>query len=80
MSKRIRRPHREAIKEQRRQRKKAQGALRKQQEASGLIAAPSATISNRRCEQKTEAEERAARGDAVRQQIQAYRAVRRLAR
>ncbi len=75
MSKRSRRPHRETIKEQERQRKKAQWALRKQKEASGLKAPPTATLSNRRCEQKTEAEERAARLDAVRQQIQAYRAV-----
>jgi len=74
MSKLSRRPGREAIKEQRKERKKAQRDLRKAQEADGLIASPSATISNRKCDQKSEAEERSTRLDAVTQQIKAYRA------
>jgi hypothetical protein len=75
MKKRSRRPHREVIKEQERQRKKAQRALRKHQAASGLTPPASTTISNRTCEQKTEEEEKSARLDAVSQQIKAYRAV-----
>ena len=74
MSKRSRRPNREAIKAAIKERKQAQQALRKTQEAAGLIAPPSATISNRKCEQKTEEEERAARLDAVTEQIKTYRA------
>ncbi len=75
MSKRSRRPHREVIKEQQRQRKKAQRELREHQAASGLTPPPSATISNRTCEYATEAEERSARLDAVTHQIKVYRAV-----
>lgn len=74
MSKPSRRPNREAIKAQIKEQKEAQRALRKTQEAAGLIAPPSATISNRKCEQKTEEEERSARLDAVSQQIKIYRA------
>ena len=73
MSKRSRRPGREAIKEQRRERKKAQRALRDKQKAQGLDVPSSATILNRKCEQKTEEEERSARLDAVSQQIKTYR-------
>lgn len=73
MSKRSR-PSRESIKTQIRERKQAQRALRKTQEAAGLIAPPSATISNRKCEQTTEEEERATRRDAVTGQIRVYRA------
>ena len=73
MSKRSRRPSREAIKAQRKQRKKAQQQLRNTQKAAGLIAPPSATISNRKCEYKNEEEERSARLDAVSQQVKAYR-------
>lgn len=75
MSKPSRRPNREAIKAQKKARKKAQQELRKTQEASGLIAPPSATLSNRKCDYKNEEEERAARFDAVSQQIKVYRAV-----
>ena len=75
MRKRSRRPRREAIKEQERQRKKAQRALRERQAASGFMPRPSATISNRTCEQKNEDEERSVRLDAVSQQIKTYRAV-----
>lgn len=74
MSKRSRRPGREAIKAAIKERKQAQRALRKTQAAAGLTAPPSATISNRKCEQKTVAEERSARLDAVTEQIKAYRA------
>jgi len=73
MSKRSRRPNREAIKAQKKERKKAQQQLRNAQKAAGLIAPPSATISNRKCEYKNEEEERSARLDAVSQQVKAYR-------
>jgi hypothetical protein len=73
MSKRSRRPGREAIKEQRKARKHAQQELRHRQKAAGLILPASATISNRTCAQKSEAEERSARLDAVSQQIKTYR-------
>jgi len=73
MSKRSRRPNREAIKEQRKARKNAQRELRDRQKAAGLIMPASATISNRKCDQKSEKEERSARLDAVSQQIKTYR-------
>ena len=73
MSKRSRRPNREAIKAQRKERKKAQQQLRSTQKAAGLIVPPSATLSNRKCEYKNEEEERSARLDAVSQQVKAYR-------
>jgi hypothetical protein len=73
MSKRSRRPGREAIKEQRKARKHAQQELRDRQKAAGLILPASATISNRTCVQKSEEEERSARLDAVSQQIKTYR-------
>jgi len=75
MSKRSRRPNREAIKEQRRERKKAQRELRDTQKAAGLIVPPSPTISNRKCPHKNEEEERSARLDVVRQQVAVYRSV-----
>jgi len=75
MSKRSRRPNREAIKEQRRARKKAQQELRDTQKAAGLIVSPSSTISNRKCPYKNEEEEKAARLDAVGQQVKAYRSM-----
>lgn len=73
MSKRSRRPNREAIKEQRKARKNAQRELRDRQKAAGLIMPASATISNRKCDQKSDEEERSARLDAVSQQIKTYR-------
>lgn len=74
MSKRSRRPGREAIKEQRKERKKAQRELRDDQKAQGFDVPSSATISNRKCPYKTPEEEGAMRLDAVSQQIKAYRA------
>ena len=73
MSKRSRRPGREAIKAQLKERKKAQRELRAAKKAQGLEVPSSATISNRKCDQKTEEEERAARLDAVKQQVKVYR-------
>lgn len=75
MRKLSRRPNREAIKEQRRERKKAQRELRDTQKATGLIAPPSPSISNRKCDCKNEEEEKSVRLDAVTQQVKAYRSM-----
>lgn len=75
MSKPSRRPGREAIKEQIKQRKKAQRALREVKKAQELDAPPSATLSNRRCPYKTPKAEGSARLDAVTEQVKVYRAV-----
>ena len=73
MSKRSRRPNREAFKAQIKEHKKAQRKLRDEQKAQGLDAPSSATISNRKCPYKTPETEASARLDAVTQQIRAYR-------
>ena len=75
MSKPSRRPNREAIKKQRKEYKKAQNKLRKTQNAEGLIAPPSATISNCKCKYTDIEEERDARLDALTHQIKAYRSI-----
>ena len=75
MSKCSRRPGREAIKEQRRARKKAQRALRQQQQAQGLRAPLCPSLPNRKCPYQTEEEERTARLEAVTGQVKAYRTV-----
>jgi hypothetical protein len=74
MSQRSRRPGREAIKEQRRARKKAQRALRQQQQAQGLSAPLCPSLPNRKCPYQTEEEERTARLEAVTDQVKVYRA------
>jgi len=74
MSKPSRRPGREAIKAQRKERKKAQRKLRAEQRAQGFDVPSSATISNRKCPCKTVEEEKEMREDAVKQQIKIYRA------
>ena len=73
MSKPSRRPGREAIKAQRKERKKAQRELRDEQSAEGFDVPSSATISNCKCPWKSVEEETEARGDAVTQQIKIYR-------
>jgi hypothetical protein len=75
MSKRSRRPNRQAIKEQRKARKKAQRQLRQQQQAQGLSAPEKPTLSNGTCPYQTQEEEQAARVDAVSQQVKVYRAM-----
>ena len=74
MSKRSRRPGREAIKAQIKERKKAQRKLRDAQKAQGLDVPSSATISNRKCHDKTVEEEGDMRLAAVTAQIKVYRA------
>jgi hypothetical protein len=73
VSKRSRRPGREAIKQARKDHKKAERDLRSKHKAQGLEAPPSATIANHKCPFKTVDEEAAMRLDAVSAQIKAYR-------
>ena len=75
MSKISRRPNREAIKALRKERKQAQRELRQRQQAEGLGAPPSSTLSNGKSPYKTVEEERAARMDATDQQLKVYRAM-----
>jgi len=75
VSKPSRRPGREAIKEQRKARKKAQRELRQRQKEQGLSAPEKPSQSNRTCPYQTQEEERAARVDAVGQQVKVYRAM-----
>jgi len=75
VSKPSRRPGREAIKEQKKARKKAQRQLRQRQKEQGLSAPAEPGQSNRTCPYQTQEEERAARVDAVSQQVKVYRAM-----
>lgn len=75
MSKVSRRPTREAIKAQRKERKKAQRELRRRQRDQGLDVPASPSLPNRTCPYQNEEEERAARVDTVSQQIKVYRAM-----
>ena len=75
MSKLSRRPGREAIKEQRKERKKAQRALRQRQKEQGLSVPPPLNLSNGKCPYKNEEEERSAREEAVSGQVKVYRAM-----
>ncbi len=75
MSKPSRRPGREAIKEQKKARKKAQRELRQRQKDQGFSTPEKPSQSNRTCPYQTQEEERAARVDAVSQQVKVYRAM-----
>lgn len=75
MSKRSRRPNREAFKEQRKARKAAQRQLRQRQQAQGLSAPARPSLPNRTSPYQNPEEKRQARLDAVRQQVQVYRAL-----
>jgi DDE_Tnp_1-associated len=75
MSKRSHRPGREAIKEQRKQRKKAQRELRQRQQAEGFHLPPSSSQPNRMSSYQDVEEERAARTDAVGEQVKVFRAM-----
>jgi len=75
MSKPSRRPGREAIKQQRRERKKAQRQLRQHQKEEGFVVPARPSLSNRKCPYQNEEEERAARLDAVSQQVKVYRSM-----
>jgi hypothetical protein len=73
MSKPSRRPNREQIKAQRRERKRVQKALREEQRAKGFAASSHATISNRKCEYETVEQERAVRNEALCEQVRIFR-------
>jgi hypothetical protein len=75
MSQLSRRPGREAIKEQRRQRKKAQRELRQRQQAEGFVLPPSSSQPNRTSAYRNVAEEQADRTVAVAEQVKVFRAL-----
>jgi hypothetical protein len=75
MSKPSRRPSREAIKEQKKARKKAQRELRQRQQAEGFTLPPSPSQPNKISPYKDVEEERAARTDAVGEQVKVFRAM-----
>ncbi len=74
MSKRSRRPGREAIKDARKDHKKAERELRKKQKAQGFEAPCSQSIENHKCPWRSVEEEAAMRLESVSAQIKAYRA------
>lgn len=75
MSKHSRRPGREAIKEQRKARKQAQRELRQRQQAEGFLLQLCPSQPNRTSAYKDVEEERAARTDAVGEQVKVFRAM-----
>ena len=75
MSKPSRRPARQAIKQQRKERKQAQRDLRQRQQADGLSVAARPGLSNGTCPYQNEPEERAGRLEAVTQQVKVYRSM-----
>jgi hypothetical protein len=74
MSKPSRRPNREEIKAERKERKRAQLALREDLRRRGLKVSSHATISNRTCQYEDVEEEREARNEAVWEQLKVFRA------
>lgn len=73
MNKRRCRPSKKIIDARKKKRNSAQYDLRATQKNAGLIAPPSVTISNGKCQHKNVEEEKAARIDAVSHQIKVYR-------
>jgi len=73
MSKPSRRPTRQARKEHTQKRREAQRQLRTAQVQRGVVVPRAASISNRLCPYSTEAEEQAAREDAVAGQLGVFR-------
>ena len=73
MSKVSLRPGREEIKELRKEKKKAEKALRERQKAEGLKAPFKAAIPNRKCEYKSVEEEQRARQEATTEQVMVFR-------
>jgi hypothetical protein len=75
MSKPSRRPTREARKEHKQKRREAQRQLRAAQAQRGVVPPCTASLSNRLCPDSTEAEEQAAREEAVAGQLGVFRAL-----
>jgi len=73
MSKPSHRPTREAIKEQRKEKERAEKALRQRQRLEGLIPPVHSTTSNRKSPYESVAEEKAARQFAVSEQVRVFR-------
>lgn len=73
MSKQSRRPNREAIKRQRKEKQEAQKALRERQKREGLEPPVQVSLMNRKCDFKSPEQEREARLDAVSQQLGVFR-------
>ena len=73
MSKVSQRPKREEIKEQRKEKKKAERDLRTKQKAEGLKRPSNAAIPNRKCAYNTVEQEQKARQDATTEQIRVFR-------
>ena len=74
MSKPSRRANREEIKAHRKERKRAQKALRDELKRKGLECSSHATISNHKCAYQDVEEERAGRNEAVWEQLKVFRA------
>ena len=74
MSKLSRRPNREETKAQRKERKRAQKALRDEQKRKGLPGSSHATIANHKCAYQDVEEEHSARNEAVWEQLKVFRA------
>lgn len=73
MSKPSRRSNREEIKAQRKERKRAQKALREELKGKGFNISSHSTISNHKCEFRSVEEESAARNEAVLEQLKVFR-------
>lgn len=74
MSKPSRRPNREEIKAKRKERKRAQQALREEKTRKGLNCTSHATVSNGTCAYETVEEERVARNEATLGHLEVFRA------
>ena len=74
MSKVSRRPNREEIKAQRKERKRAQRALREEMKGTGFNLPSHPTISNHKCAFESVEEEGEARNEAVLEQLKVFRA------
>ena len=73
MSKPSRRPNREEIKQLRKDRKKAQKALRERQNSQGLVPRNKPAMPNHKCEYETVEQEATARVDVATEQLRTYR-------
>lgn len=74
MSKVSRRPNREKIKAESKERKRAQKALREELKAKGFNLSSQSTVSNHKCAFGSEEEEGAVRNEAVFEQLKVFRA------
>ena len=73
MSKPSCRPNREAIKRERKEKKKAERALGRHQKSQGLAKSSKASMPNRKCNYETVEQEQAVRMDAATEQLRIFR-------